>query len=125
MWWRRRINRALPLGPRGEAEAERFLKKHGYKILGRNLRFGHLELDILARDGDTVVFVEVRSRASADEVPPEDTVGPIKRKRLRAAAESYIARNYTPDTYYRFDVVSVLIPPDPEPLKITHYVDAF
>jgi putative endonuclease len=121
MWWR---SEPRPLGQRGEEYAANYLKRAGYAILGRNLRLGRNELDILARDGDTVVFVEVRSRASNEPVPPEDTINPEKRRRLRAAARYYLSRHQEPDTYYRFDVVSVVIPEKGKPV-ITLYRDAF
>lgn len=119
-WWPER----LPLWRRGERAAAWHLRLRGYRILGRNLRFGHQELDILAKRGDTVVFVEVRTRASADPIPPEDSITPAKRRHLRAAARQYLARHESPDLYYRFDVIGVVMPPSGK-TQITHIPDAF
>ena len=58
------------LGRRGERAAAWFLRLRGYRILGRNLRFPHGEIDIVARRGGIVAFVEVRTRATADPIPP-------------------------------------------------------
>ncbi|MBI2434817.1 MAG: YraN family protein [Candidatus Hydrogenedentes bacterium] len=109
---------------RGEDAAARYLKKRRYKILARNVRCGRNEIDIIARTGDTVVFVEVRTRMQEDGILPEDTVTATKQAHLRAAARWYLARNQEPDTYYRFDVVAIILPPQGNP-RITHYESAF
>lgn len=121
MWpWRK----TLSLGQEAEELAVRFLRRSGYKILARNLRLGRYEIDIVARDGDTIAFVEVRSRRAPDPVPPEDTVGYTKRRHLTGAANSYMARFPAPETYYRFDIVAIVFPEKGKP-EITHLVDAF
>ncbi len=121
MWpWRR----PQPLGQKAEDLAARFLRRAGYKILARNLRLSRYELDIVARQGDTIAFVEVRSRRAPDPVPPEDTVGYTKRRHLTCAANSSRARFPDPDAYYRFDIVAVVFPEHGKP-EITHLVDAF
>jgi putative endonuclease len=112
------------LGQRGEEAAARFLRKQGYKILEKNLRLGRNEVDILARQGDTLVFVEVRTRSQADAIAPEDTVGYTKQQHLRNAAQFYLAQHGDEESYYRFDVISVILPADGKP-QITHYPDAF
>jgi len=108
----------------GEDAAARYLRRQRFKILARNVRLGRNELDIIARDGDTIVFVEVRTRASADPYRPEDSITPRKQRHLRTAAAWYMARNPDPESYYRFDVVAVILPEDGPP-EITHYRDAF
>jgi len=113
MWWRPEPPRTL--GQRGEDAAVRHLKKAGYKILERNRFLGRYEIDIIAREGDTIAFVEVRTRASEDEVPPEDTIGPKKQHRIRQAARRYIDANDDESVYYRFDVVSVIMPEEGKP----------
>lgn len=113
-----------PLWRRGEAAAARHLQWKGFRILARNARFGHNEVDIIARDGDTTVFVEVRTRESADPMPPEDSITYPKRRHLRAAARMYLSRQPDPDQYFRFDVVGVVMPEHGKP-GITHYPDAF
>lgn len=112
------------LGRRGERAAAWFLRLRGYRILGRNLRYPHGEIDIVARRGGIVAFVEVRTRATADPVPPEQTVTPPKQRHLRAAARQYLARNPDPALSYRFDIIGVLCPPRGK-AHITHFPDAF
>ena len=109
---------------KGEDLAARHLRKLGFKILDRNVRLGRNEVDIIARDGDTIVFVEVRTRQTADPVPPEDTVGPVKQRHLRAAAAWYISRNAEPGVYYRFDVVAIILPEQGKPI-ISYFPNAF
>ncbi len=120
-WWRRKVR---PVGQQGEDLAAHYLRRAGYKILERNVRLGRYELDIIAREGNTLCFVEVRTRLSNDPVPPEDSVGPVKQRHIRAAAHQYIARHPDPNAYYRFDVVAVILPKDAKP-RITLYRDAF
>ena len=122
MWWRRK--RAETLGQRGEALAAKLLKREGYRILKRNAWLGRFEIDIIAREGDTIAFVEVRTRIETDSVPPENTVGPTKRRRIIAAARRYIAEKGTPNAYYRFDVVGVIVPSAGKP-RLTLYRNAF
>ena len=82
------------------------------------------EVDIVAQEDDTIVFVEVRTRGAHDAAPPEDSINFEKQKRLRRAAHHYIARQGARDAYYRFDAVAVVIPPKGKPqLKV--YRDAF
>lgn len=121
--WPFRKNSA-PLGTRGETLAAKHLRHAGYHIVGRNIRCGRHEIDIIARRGDTLVFVEVRTRADMDPVPPEDTVNAQKRRHILSAARWYISRHPEPDVYYRFDVVAVILPENGEP-QVTWYPDAF
>ena len=95
-----------------------WLAAKGWRILARNFRTRRGELDIVAQDGDAVVFVEVRCRGSRDFGSPAETVGRLKRRRLWAAAAAY-AQRLDPEVPTRFDVVSV------EPGGIEHVVDAF
>ncbi len=104
--------------------AARYLKKQGYAILHRNLHLDRFEVDIIARKGDTVVFVEVRSRRNDDITTPEETIRRTKRQHLRAAARRYMARYGEPDLYYRFDVIGVVMPAGEDP-RISHIEYAF
>jgi len=120
--WRRRPK---PLGAQGEDLAAKFLQREGYAILDRNLRLGRGEIDIVAQDGDTIVFVEVKTLRKADEVfRPENNVTRDKQKHLIAAAKRYIATHQNPGAYYRFDVVSVVLPEAGKP-EIVLYRSAF
>lgn len=116
--------RAQPLGSRGEDLAVRTLKRAGYKILERNAHLGRYEIDIIARQGDTVAFVEVKTRRSQDHALPEDNVTSEKRRRIVHAAQLYLSRRQDPSLYYRFDVVTVLLPEKGKP-TVTLYRDAF
>lgn len=102
----------LVTGEWGERKAARFLKKQGFKILGRNIRFGKTEeIDIVMRDAKTLVFVEVKTRAANSLVRPVAAVTHSKRKSLRRAANSYLSRLKNVDRKtlsYRFDVVEVV-----------------
>ena len=112
------------LGRRGERAAAWFLRLRGYRILGRNLRYPHGEIDIVARRGGIVAFVEVRTRATADPIPPEQTVTPPKQRHLRSAARQYLARHPDPELSYRFDIIGVVCPARGK-AQITHFPDAF
>lgn len=121
MWFR---HKPRTLGQRGEDAAVRALKRAGYAILGRNQRLGAYEIDVIAKEGDTTAFVEVKTRRAADFAPPEDNVGYTKRRHIRAAARAYISREDDPEMYYRFDIVSVVMPEQGKP-AVTIHRDAF
>ncbi|TNF30037.1 MAG: YraN family protein [Deltaproteobacteria bacterium] len=96
------------LGRRGEARARRYLRRHGLRLVARNWRCELGELDVIARDGDTVVFVEVRT-ASGDGFAggPVYTVGPEKQRRLIRLARAWLRQSRWRPTAIRFDVVAV------------------
>jgi putative endonuclease len=96
----------------------------GCRILARNLRIGGCELDIVARDGDTILFVEVRSRASDTPVAPEDTVGPAKQRQVKRAADAWIRRYGRREYYYRFDIIAVTFDAQGRPIA-RHLPGAF
>ena len=112
------------LGQRGENLAARHLRRLGFRILERNVRVGRYELDIIARERDTIAFVEVKTRRNEDTVSPVDNVGPEKRQHIRRAARRYIAEHKHPNMYYRFDIVSVVVPQEGKP-SLTLYRNAF
>lgn len=111
------------LSERGENVAARFLRDQGYKILLRNYRCALGEVDIIARDGKTLVFVEVKTR-SYDDPTPEEQVGPEKQHQITKAAHNYLARYGTPQPPARFDVVAIVWPEGRDPI-IRHTPDAF
>jgi putative endonuclease len=99
--------RRLRLGRRGERKATRFLRRQGLRVLERNWRCPGGELDVLAREGDTLVVVEVRTSRAGFAGGPAYTVGPEKRRRLERLTRRWLLRSrWTPDSV-RFDVVSV------------------
>lgn len=99
----------LLTGERGEDRAEALLKKHGYRIIERNYRCARGEIDIVARDGDTIAFVEVKTRSSEDFGGPKHGVDSRKQRKLTEVAEHYIAERGIRDTDLRFDVVSIVV----------------
>ncbi len=111
------------LGNQGEDAAYWYLREQGYIVVARNYRqTGGGEVDLIAWDGETLVFVEVKTRAS-DFRAPEDAVGEEKRRRLIAAARDYRYRAHM-RAAYRFDVISVQLNSDKPPL-IEHFRSAF
>jgi putative endonuclease len=115
----------LPLGRRGEAAAERYLKKLGYIIVARGHRDNIGELDLVAVDGRTVVFIEVKTRTSHDAGHPADAVDENKQERLTRLALSYMKRHDLLECRARFDVVAVTWPDDRTPPSIEHFPNAF
>jgi putative endonuclease len=111
------------LGQRGENVAARHLRDMGYKIIERNFRCEVGEVDIIARDGKTLVFVEVKTR-TYDDPTPEEQVGDMKRHQLTKAARFYLSRYGTPQPPARFDVVAIVWPTGRDP-QIRHTPEAF
>jgi putative endonuclease len=95
------------LGKIGEDLACQELQQRGYAILARRYRRRGGELDIIARDGQTVVFVEVKTRESCEFGAGGESVNPRKRRRMAGVALDYLARNRLTESPCRFDVVSI------------------
>lgn len=95
------------LGKSGEERAVRELERRGYAILARRYRTRHGEIDIVADDGGTIVFVEVKARETSDCGTAADAVTIYKQRRLTAMAVDYLARNHIADRPCRFDVVAI------------------
>lgn len=112
----------ISLGKLGEQIAAQYLTDKGYQILDRNWRAYRKEIDIIALDGDNIVFVEVKTRQDDEYGAPEMAVNRQKRAHIYAAASSYYYEHKI-ELDVRFDIVSVLyrhgIP------EINHIVDAF
>jgi len=101
----------LKLGRRGERCAVRALRRRGYRVVARNYRTRLGEIDVVARDGGTLVFVEVKTRRSTDAIAPEDSVGDRKQRHIHRVAQQYMRERDLPDdTDCRVDVVSVTMP---------------
>jgi len=94
-------------GLRGEDVAARYLEGLGYRIVERNYRFERGEIDLIARDGDELVFIEVKARRSEAFGPPEDAVTPQKEEQIRKVAEGYLFEREIKEQSCRFDVVAV------------------
>ncbi|HZL34769.1 MAG TPA: YraN family protein [Tepidisphaeraceae bacterium] len=125
--WFRSLFKAAPardtLGDRGENLAARFLRNLGYKIIVRNFRCQTGEIDIIARDGGTLVFVEVKTRVG-EEPAPEVQVHDFKRHQITKTAKAYLGRYGSPPPPARFDVVAIVWPDGREP-EIRHVPHAF
>jgi putative endonuclease len=110
-------------GVLGEDLAAAHLKKIGYEIVERNYRCPAGEMDIVARDGPVLVFVEVKARRSDAFGEPEESVDERKQRRLSRVALHYLQRKGTHDKAVRFDVVSVRM--GPAGIRIEIFRDAF
>lgn len=110
------------LGKAGEDLAVEYLVNKGYRILERNWRSGHKEIDIIALDGNTLVAVEVKTRKSNTYGEPDIAVGAMKQQMLVWAADAYV-RYKNLDIDVRFDIISILFTETDQ--KIEHIEDAF
>lgn len=108
--------RHLVLGESGEDLACAVLERRGYAIVERHYRTPAGEIDIVARDGDVLVFVEVKTRRTDRYGPPSEAVTLAKRRRLALLASDYLARRRPVARACRFDVVAVTIGADGPPI---------
>ena len=113
------------LGARGERAAGRLLRRKGWTIIGRQVRLPHGELDLVAVDGETVVFVEVKTRRGEERGRPDEAVGPAKQRKLTALAVAYLRRHELLDQPARFDVIAVHWPSGARRPQLQHFRDAF
>ncbi len=111
-------------GKSGEDIAEKFLIEKGYEIIKRNFRFGKGEIDIIAKDGDYLVFVEVKSRKNYNYGEPEYAITKSKQRQLKRMAEGYFYVNGIQEQLCRFDVITIVGEKEDE-LKINHIINAF
>jgi putative endonuclease len=95
------------LGDAGERMAARHLRRRGYRIVARNFRDGGGEIDLVAMDGETLVFVEVKTRRDDAAGAPLEAVDARKQERLRRAAQAFAARHRAARRAMRFDVVAI------------------
>lgn len=107
-----------------EELSARYLEGKGHRIIRRNYHARVGEIDLITRDGDVLVFVEVRMRSRADYGSPIETVDYRKRKSMIAASERFLAENETDAAGCRFDVVGILNRPGKDP-EIVHVENAF
>jgi putative endonuclease len=127
---RLRPDRVLPggvaryrYGQRGERIAERYLMRLGYRIAARNYRGGGAEIDLVAVDSGTVVFVEVKRRSNTGAGTPEEAVDGRKRDRIRRAAEAFTRQYRAGDRPVRFDVIAIR--DEGRHHRLQHLKDAF
>jgi putative endonuclease len=114
----------VALGREGETAAVRFLEKKGWSVLARGFRWRRGEIDVVARDGETLVFVEVKTRTDPEHGPPEAAVTFAKRRQIRRVAAAYLAVHGLEASACRFDVLAVEFEADGRP-RVRHLADAF
>ncbi len=110
------------LGERGERAAARYLRRHGLRVLYRGYRTKWGEIDLIAREGETLVFVEVKARRRG---VPAEAVADEKQRRLTLAALHFLRRYGLLEQRSRFDVVAIVWPDDRRPPHIEHIRNAF
>jgi putative endonuclease len=116
----------LRLGARGEKLAARYLRRQGFKVLYRNFRGRRGgEIDIVCRDRDTLVFVEVKTRTREDFGRPLSAVGSRKQRRISQGGLAWLRLLGNPDVLFRFDVVEVIIAEGAVPPRIELIRNAF
>ncbi len=113
------------LGEHGEKLAEEFLVGSGMTVVERRHRTRRGEIDLVCRDGGTLVFVEVKTRRSDRAGAPFESITSAKQRRLTRLALTYLKQHDLLDFPARFDVVGILFEDDSETPRIDHYRDAF
>jgi putative endonuclease len=116
------IRKKKEIGARGEGLAATFLQRHGIEILERNYRHGRGEIDIVARDGKILVFVEVKTATTHEFGPPEVWIDSRKQSQLAKVAAAYLQEHRLSDIDCRFDVITVDVT---QGQKIRHIRNAF
>jgi len=112
------------VGSRGEDLATAFLERKGFAIIERNFRCKSGEIDIVAREGSTLVFIEVKSRKTLSYGVPQLAVTPFKQRQISKAALTWLARNNQHDKPARFDVLAILLSSEYQH-QIEHIRNAF
>lgn len=123
--WLDRWFRPKSLGERGEDFAARYLRRLGYHIVGRQVDLGVGELDIVAVDGRTIVFVEVKTRTDESAGAPAEAVDDARQQRLTRAALAYLKAHGLLENSARFDVVALTWPTAADEPTVEHIQNAF
>jgi putative endonuclease len=113
------------LGKIGELLAVKFLKQKGYQIIEQNYRSAWGEIDLIAQDGEVLVFVEVKTRRSLKFGAPQVAVANSKQRKMSKTALEYLQEKNFFDYVCRFDVISIVFPPEPSEPIIEHIENAF
>jgi len=124
-WFAPKLLGHQSLGQRGEDYAARYLKRLGYHIVGRQVDLRVGELDIIAVDGRTVVFVEVKTRTSDVAGSPAEAVDDLRQERMTRAALAYLKSHGLLEHAARFDVVALTWPEGDRTPTVEHIKDAF
>ncbi len=106
-------------GMLGERLAAGYLREHGYEVIETNYRCPEGEIDIVARHGDAVVFVEVRTRRGPEFGTPEESITAVKKQRLRLTAARYLEEHEGLPEEWRIDVVAIELDSRRNPSRIT------
>jgi len=112
------------LGRSGERRAVEYLKRKGFRVVETGFRMFHGEIDIIAYEGDTLVFLEVKTRRGREFGAPEESVTPFKQRRIRRVAEGYLFKKRLEQVPCRFDVLAVE-GDEERGFSIRHFPDAF
>jgi putative endonuclease len=118
------LDKKPDLGLLGEEAASRFLKSKKFKILVSRYRCKYGEIDLVARDKDTLVFIEVKTRTSTDHGDPYEAVTIEKQKHMTKVALDYLRKIKNPEVPIRFDIVEVIMQLDKNP-ECSHFCDTF
>lgn len=113
-----------PLGDRGEALAAAYLERGGWSILRRNFRVGRKEVDLVARRGEVVAFIEVKTRRGLSFGHPLESITPRKQREISQVANVWIQRYGREEDAYRFDAVAIVVAPGSAP-QIEHVENAW
>lgn len=116
--------RSHRLGIHGEGRAAAYLEEHGWRIVDRNYRFGHREIDLVARRGTTIAFVEVKTRSAPTWGHPLAAIDARKRAEILRVARVWVERYGRPGDEYRFDAIAVY-PDAAGPMVVEHVEDAW
>lgn len=112
-----------PIAIIGEKEAAKILEKKGFRIVARNWRMGHLEVDLIAESKKDIVFAEVKARTTTfGNKMPEEYVDTLKRKRIIAAANAYIKYKQI-EKNPRFDIIGILIEPQTNNITYSNHIE--
>ena len=119
------------IGKTGETLASKYLKKQGYRVIGRNIHMSHNEIDIVAKNKTFIVFVEVKTRSTDENMDmpfgtPASAVNRDKQRRTVEAAREYLRKNNHKSLQPRFDVIEIFLHKDTHKLiRINHIENAF
>ncbi|MFC1712891.1 YraN family protein [Candidatus Poribacteria bacterium] len=113
------------VGAKGEKLAAKFLKRKGYKIIQRNYNCKLGEIDIIAEQDRTIIFVEVKTRRTQEFGPPQNAITAAKRSQISKVALFYIREKKLVDQSCRFDVIGITFSPESRKPEIEHIENAF
>ena len=113
------------VGAKGEKLAAKFLKRKGYRIIHRNYKCKLGEIDIVAEQDRTIVFVEVKTRRTQEFGPPQYAITAAKKGQISRVAMFYIRDRKLVDQSCRFDVIGITFPPESRRPRIEHIENAF